>query len=50
LRSGSSNATTNGNDDMGKSDIFLGNVKLTPDFELAVRSRLSASFSMVPYD
>ncbi|KAF8755080.1 Haspin like kinase domain [Rhizoctonia solani] len=34
LRSGSSNATTNGSDDMGKSDIFLGNVKLTPDFEL----------------
>ncbi|CAE6460347.1 unnamed protein product [Rhizoctonia solani] len=32
LRSGS-NATTNGSDDMGKSDIFLGNVKLTPDFE-----------------
>ncbi|KAG9102462.1 hypothetical protein FRC07_010234 [Ceratobasidium sp. 392] len=33
LRSGSSTATSNGSDDMGKSDLFLGNVKLTPDFE-----------------
>jgi len=33
LRSGSSVAAANGSDDMGKSDLFLGNIKLTPDFE-----------------
>ncbi|KAG8690203.1 AGC protein kinase Gad8 [Ceratobasidium sp. 423] len=34
LRSGASGATTNGTDDMGKSDIFLGNVKFTPEFDI----------------
>ncbi|CAE7116046.1 unnamed protein product, partial [Rhizoctonia solani] len=33
LRSSTGDATTNGSNDMGKSDIFLGNIKLTPDFE-----------------
>lgn len=36
LRSGSSVAAANGSDDMGKSDLFLGNIKLTPDFEYMV--------------
>ncbi|QRW20232.1 Pre-B-cell leukemia transcription factor-interacting protein 1 [Rhizoctonia solani] len=49
LRSGSSNATTNGSDDMGKSDIFLGNVKLTPDFELTA-SPIPTLVFIIAYD